>query len=96
MPDDIFRYTAEDDTFKAPAAVAPHDNQVNVFALNCLDNFMARVAHYHFSPEIGTTLEVLVTNPVHQFLCPFQGLLPDLGTLNYLFLPVKNRHTTFR
>jgi len=77
MPDSISRYAAKQGAFRSLAAVGTHDNQVNVLALNCLDNFMARVAHYHFSPENGATLEVLVTNPVHQFLCPFQGLLHE-------------------
>jgi hypothetical protein len=77
MPDNIFHYAAKQGAFRSFAAVGIHDNQANVFALNYLDNFMTRVAHYRFSPEIGATLRVRVTNPVHQFPCPFQGLLPD-------------------
>ena len=61
----IFRYTAKQGAFTSLAAMAAHDNQVDLFILHCLDNLMARVAHCHFSLEVGATLEVLITDTVH-------------------------------
>jgi hypothetical protein len=64
----VFCYRAEEGVFEPFAAVGSHDNQIYVFLFHCLDNLFTGIAHGHYSIEVGTIQQVLITELVQHHL----------------------------